>query len=354
MLNKYKKKIGYSLFFTLFLVWVIFGGMQCSGRIPRGSQSARKIADQVQTFTVEDFPSCSGAECCAEDRRCLKMCHTIFQFSEEVPRNARPGLGVPTSNLPQYTPPSADEVSRNRAARDRCKVLPKQTVQDLDNLVKGLTVPIIQDLRWIDVSQEFHLLLAIDPYVLIRLVKNYRMDYARELLFWFAEENLVARELLMIEKKHRSELMYELLASAGDRTLPGPVENGLARHVSFNQTFFQLLVRYQNNEMIQITHNMIREDMCRHTYGSGRKIGLCILRIYCREERGIDNQYVHPESIRNNLIFRIEDDELFKYLRTEIYNSSLDQSNLTQLLLDDNVCQRVCNDTYRGCEGYNL
>ncbi len=268
------------------------------------------------------FPKCERGECCSENKECERICDNIFN---------------------SFVP-----------AKDRCRSLPQPLVFDIGDLVRGLEHPIVQDLRRVDVKDEFRRLLALDYMVLVRIVERYRIDKARELLLWFAEEDAVAKELLKLRREDRNHLMYALLASAGDRTLPGSAENGLARNVSFDKTFFALLIDFLNNDMLQIVHDMLRGEMCAPDFGEGKKAELCILRIYCRERVGLDNQYVHNEDLRTDISFRLEDKQFFDYIRREVYNSSLDDFNLSQPLMNDMTCQIVCNDTYRGCEGWNL
>lgn len=268
------------------------------------------------------FPKCVRGECCSESRECERICENTFN---------------------QFLP-----------AIDRCRTLPQQLVFDIENLVRALENPIVQDLRRANVRTDFRRLLALDYVVLLDIVERYRIDNARELLLWFAEEDEVADELLRLRREDRNEIMYGLLASAGDRNVPGAAENGLARNISFDETFFSLLVRYFNNSMLQIVHDMIRGEMCAPQFGGGKKAELCILRIYCRERRGLDNEYVHSEDLRRFISLRLEDKQFFDYIRQEVYNSALDDFNLSQPLMNDMTCQIVCNDTFRGCEGWNL
>ncbi len=344
---------------VLLLLFMFVGILcvQCNGVgfLPRGVRGADRIADDIDELNEDAVPVCKGANCCGDDRECVRICHSLFRPGV-IRSNVVRDQDINMANSSRYRNITTAE-RYDKKYESRCKVLPRSVVLSMEALIQSLSTPVLEDLRWLDVTQEFRLLLAIDPVVLIRLVKSYTMDNARDLLYWFAESQFVPIELLKIPKELRNELLYELLASAGDRRLNiGPVEAGLASAVSFNgETFFQLLMRYSNVKMLNIVHTMMRDDMCGYNYGVGDETELCILRLYCREHKDMDNQYVHPEETRNWITFRLDDPKLLQYMKVNIYGSGIDNQNLSRSLLTDEMCQMICLDSgKRGCEGWSV
>ena len=300
------------LFVTCFISLFF---IQCSPR-PTGSTS-KDIADAVKSG---DFiPSvCTGSECCSEHKSCIRICDQIFYKSEGK-------------------------------VRKKCQALPQDVVQRLEELMLVLKNPLQDDLGYLDLSEDFRLLLALDYQVWARTIQTYTVDDAREFLIWASSNRRLVEELLKLKVEARNELVYEMLASAGGRDRPGPIEEGLSRKISFDQSFFQLLVSYSNYDMLQITHDMIREDLCSVQYGGDSQTELCMLRIYCKEKINQDDSYVHSEDLRNEIARNVKDEELFDYVEKEILHAGLGV-RFTEPIMNNQVCFIACNDSNRSCE----
>ena len=304
------------LFLTACFIALFF--VQCSPRPEGNYRTSKDIADAVKSG--DHIPNvCTGDECCSEHKSCTRICDQMFYKSESK-------------------------------IRKKCRVLPRDVVQRLSELMIVLKSPLHDDLEYLDLSEDFRLLLALDYQVWARTIQTYTLDDAREFLVWASSSRRLVEELLKLKVEARNELMYELLASAGGRDRPGPVEEGLSQKISFDQSLFQLLISYANYDMLQITHDMIREDLCSVQYGGDSQTELCILRIYCKEKTNRDDVYVHSEDLRNAIARNVRDEELFNYVKKHILNAGLVRVRFTEPIMNNQVCFVACNDSNRGCE----
>ncbi len=289
----------------------------------KGDMSAGEVAEAIENNRNISTFSCNGDNCCSKYRDCERVCDNIFYLSRSE---------------------IVSEVKR------KCKSLNRQIVLDLEDIVRLLRNPKARDFVYIDTREEFRLLLALDYEAWVRIIKGYKIDDARQVLVWLAQDLNVIKELNRLSMPARNEIIYELLASAGDKTKPrhGAVEEGLSQKISFNDTFFQHLVSNRNDEMLQMTHEMIRNDLCRFEYSGSNHIELCILRIYCRERINSNGEYIHTESLREEIAKRIDDKELFEYIADEFYKGG--RYVYIEPTLNNNVCGYACDDSNKGCE----
>ena len=303
-------------FILLKILFVMsFAFVHCESRY-RG-ESPREIAARIRAGESPSASSCQDNYCCNNSRECVQACDRIFLGS-------------------------------NDSTRRICQSLDEETVFLLEDIAKALRQPLANYFKRIDPREEFRLLLALDYRIWINMIKVYTIDDARQALVWIAGEPDIAKELMYLEMSERNEILYEILASAGDRTKRGPVGEGLTRSVSFDETFFELLVDRRNDNMLQITHEMIRDDLCQNQYAGSRKVELCMLRVYCRENPNVDGQYMHSRDVRSEIARRIKDEEFFQYVAEDILR--IGSYTYLEPLLDDNVCQLACNDSAKGCE----
>lgn len=302
------------LFVACFMA--LFFLVQCSPRPVGDYRTPKDIADAVKSEDL--FISvCKGEECCSEHTKCVRICDQIFYKSD-------------------------DKVIK------RCRSLPRDIVYRLEDLMLILNSPLMSDLKRLDLSEDFRLLLALDYQAWVRVIKTYTVNKARDMLIWMADQKDLVEELLKLKVESRNEIVYEMLASAGDRTRPGPVEEGLSQKISFDETFFQLLISHSNYDMLQITHEVIRE-FCSAQYGGDSQTDLCVLRIYCKEKTNRDNEYVHPEDLRNTIARRIRDKALFDYIEKRILRAGLGV-NFVDPIMNNQICFVACNDSNRSCE----
>lgn len=298
------------IFVACFIALLFF--VQCSPR-PTG-RTPKDIADAVKTDD-RVLPFCTGDECCSEHSKCVRICDQIFYKSE-------------------------DKVIK------RCEGLPEDIVLRLEELLLVLKNPLKDDLDRLDLSEDFRLLLALDYQVWVRTIQDYEIDEARDFLVWASGDRKLVEELLKLKLESRNEIMHELLTSVGGRENPGPVEEGLSKKISIDESFFQQLVSYNNYDMLQITHDMIR-NLCSAEGTS--QVELCILRIYCKEKIKLAGQYVHSEDLRNEIARNIKDQELFKYIEKEILHAGLGV-NFSEPIMNNQVCHVACSDSIRGCQ----
>ena len=307
---------------VILCIFLLFFLIQCSGSDgERSDLSAKEIAEAIQEDKNISTFACEGANCCSRHRDCQRICNNIFYLSRSE---------------------IEDKVKR------KCQALHRSIVMDLEDIVDLLKNPKANILTLVDARQEFRLLLALDYEVWVRLIKNYKIDDARQALIWLAQDLNVAKELNRLEIFAKNEILYELLATAGDRTKPGAVEEGLSQKISFEETFFQHLVSNRNDEMLQMTHDMIRNDLCRLEQSGSNYIELCVLRVYCRERITSNSEYIHSESLRNEIAQRIKDKKLFDYIVDEYYRTG--KYAYIEPTLNDSVCEYACDDSHRGCE----
>ena len=307
------------LFFACF-VSLMFS-IKCSPP-PQGLQDAGDIADGVRGGKqITSF--CTGETCCSEHRECKQACNRIFHKSEDKVRN-------------------------------QCRSLPKDTVTDLEDLIPILQNPVVDSLELINPQKEFRLLLALDYKVLVKIIQAYTVDEAKELIIWFATNQEPVNELLLFKEPPRNEIAYEMLASVGDRSRCGQqedtgcaVEEGLAKKISFDESFLQLIISNANYDLLQITHEMIKEDLCSFQYVGTRHIETCILRIYCKEKQ--DDDYIHSEDLRNEMARNIKDEDFFNHIQKEVLRTGLGIT-LVDPIMNNDVCGFVCKDGNRGCE----
>ena len=304
------------LFITSFLV--VLSLVRCSST-PSGRLIDSDIVDGVRSGgPVQSF--CTGDECCSEHKKCVRACNQIFSQSHSK-------------------------------VRKRCQVLPAETINYLEDLMLVLKNPLPEDLEKLNLDRALRLLLALDYQVWVRTIKSsYTVDQARGVLMWLSTSKDMVEELMLLEKESRSEIMYEILAAAGDPTKPGPVEEGLAQKISFDQSFLQSMVSRSNYGLLQITHDMIRDDLCGIDYGGESQTELCILRIYCKEKFNQDNQYVHSEDLRNEIVRNIQDEDFFNYIDKSILRIHSQFKSGDDPIMNNQVCLIACNDSNRGCE----
>ena len=305
---------------SFFVVVILFMFVQCSlppeGRLRGG---VGDIVDAVQTGGERLVSICAGDECCKEHKECVRTCNHLFSRSD-------------------------------REVRNKCKALPKDAVTGLDELIDVFVSPVLDDLDRLDLTEEFRLLMALDYHALVKIIQTYDVDDARLLLIWFAENDEPVQELLRLSMSAQKEIVAEMLTGAGDRNRPGPIEEGLSRLISFDRSFFQLLIANANYDLLQVTHEMIKEDLCSAAqYGGHSQTELCILRIYCKEKENRNNEYVHPEDVRNEMARNIDDEELFSYIERDILRTGLGVG-LHKPRMNNDVCFAACSDSSRGCE----
>ena len=268
------------------------------------------------------LPSCLGSNCCSRSNECVTICRKVFSRS-------------------------------GPAVINRCKTLPYHEVENIQDLWLNIRRPFIEDLRRINVTESFRLVLALDYTVFVFLFKNlYRRNDARRFLVWLAEEDYLATELMALQKEQQRDFLYELLATAGDRDSPGPVEEGLATKIEFGRSFFEMIVEVNlNTNLLNITHDIIKSDLC-GLYGASTQQALCVLRIYCRTDFN-DNAYVHSEDLRGEIARRIDDPDFFKFVRQNVYYGGA--TSILTPNLNNTVCDFICNqNNMRGCEGRSL
>ena len=305
--------------FLFFICFVSLLFLKCSPSPSGKGHTPGTIADAVKLDGTA-VSVCTGKECCSEHKSCTRICDQIFYNS-------------------------GDKI------RKQCRFLPQNIVTGLKELVLVLRSPILDDLERLDLSQEFRLLLALDYRAWIRIIKAYNINEARALLVWLAKNQEPVDELLQLKVEIRNEILYEALASAGDRTLAGPVEEGLFKKISFDKSFFQYMISEHNYDLLQITHKMIKDDLCDVHYAGDGQTELCILRIYCKERPKLDDQYVHSEDLRNEMARNINDEQFFNYVEKEVLHAGLGtRSFYTGPVMNNQVCLSVCNDNNRGCE----
>ncbi len=294
--------------------------VHCSQKpVPGKYRSPGEIADAVKGENrIVAF--CEGKDCCSEHKDCRRQCDQVFYKSDD-------------------------------RVRKKCRALPINIVTQLDDLLDTLQSPVQDDLERLDLSQDFRLLLAMDYQVWVRVAKEYTVDEGREVLMWLSQNLRPVEELLQLTKEAQNEIIYEILASAGDRLKPGPVEEGLSRKISLDDSFFKLMVDRSNYDLLQITHNMIKEDLCAVQYAGESQTERCVLRIYCKEKPGRDNEYVHSEDLRNEMARNIDDESFFDYVQNQILriHSNLGVS-FSEPIMNNQVCFVACNDSNKGCE----
>ena len=305
-------------FLTGFISLLLF--VYCSPPPSGKYNTTRDVADAVRSEGTATLSFCTGKECCSEHKSCTRMCNQILYNSDDD----------------------------DEAIRKKCHSLPKEIVVRLEELTRILKSPSEDDMNYIDLSEEFSLLLALDYRIWVELIRSYEVDEARELLIWMAKNGDVAKELLELKEEARNEIIFEILASAGDRNQSGhgPVESGLTHKISFDQSFFQLLISHSNYDILQITHNMIRKDLC--AYGASSETEICLLRIYCKEKSNANNQYVHSEDLRNEIARNIQDEDLFNYVEREVLGAGFGLP-FTEPIMNNQVCFITCNDDHKGC-----
>ncbi len=269
-----------------------------------------------------ELPVCvDKVPCCKDQRECKKMCDRMFENSP-------------------------------RQIKDKCHSFPRPVVDDLDNFFKILLKrPRGDELARVVVEDELFLILTLDYNILVDIIKDYSVDDAHQMLIWFARESFVADLLMKLRPEVRNEIMYELFSSAGDRTLPESVEKGLSQKVSFDKSFFEIAISSHNDQIMQITHDMMKQDLC-YIHNSGdTDHELCMLRIYCKENinAASDGLYVHPETVRNEIVTRLEDEEFVNYIYEEVLQTGFGVS-LLKPIMDDTVCYTVCQHSLAGCE----
>ncbi len=303
-----------ALFFVYVMSLLFF--VQCSPP-PGQYQGTGDIADGVRSDgKVVSF--CTGDECCSEHKECTRICNQIFYKS-------------------------------GKETRKQCGALPKDSITAVEDLIPVLRSPVKDSLEYLNLREDFRLLLALDYKVLVRIIQAYTVDDARIFLTWLGKNQEPVEELLLLKESIRNEIIYEILASAGDRNLYGPVEKGLARKISFDQSFFQLIISSANYDLLQMTHEMIKADICSPKYVGASRTELCVLRVYCKEKENRDNEYVHSESLRNEMARNIKDEEFFRYVEREVLFTGLG-IKFTAPIMNNQVCLAVCNDNNRGCE----
>ena len=297
---------------------------QCSPPPIDGVGDTENIADGVRAGKpLTSF--CSGDNCCLEHRECKRACNRIFHKS-------------------------ADKV------RKQCHSLPKDTITDLEDLIPILENPILKSLELINPQKEFRLLLALDYKAFVRIIQAYTIDEARELIIWFTTNKAPVNELLLFKEPVRNEMIYEMLASVGDRSRYGgpqgdtgfAVEEGLAKKISFDESFFQLIISNSSYDLLQMTHEMIKEDLCSFQYVGTRHIETCVLRIYCKEQQ--NDNYIHSEDLRNEIARNIKDEDFFNHIQKEILRTGGLGATLIDPIMNNDVCGFVCKDDNKGCE----
>ena len=301
----------------LVLLCVLFLFNHCS-LPPEGINTSEEIAEEIQAGELS-MSLCKGDECCSEHKSCKRVCHQIFYKSK-------------------------------KAVKEKCAILPKRIVDRLESLVTILKSPIVEDLIRLNLKQEFRLLLALDYRVFVRIIEAYNINTARDVLIWLAENHEPVDEMEQLAPSSRSEILYELLAGAGDKTKPGPVEEGLSQNTSFDKSFFELIMVNSNYDLLQMTHEMIKNNLCSSSHYAGEsQTELCVLRIYCKEKYQQTNSYIHSEDLRNAMAGQIEDESFFDYVETEVLRTGLGIA-VTEPIINNQVCSHVCHDYNKGCQ----
>ena len=312
-----------SLFVYIFLCFFVL--LYCSPRSTNRSElssTANSEKDRYPADLLNQLPGCSGNDCCSEHRECQKLCENLFEHSEE-----------------------------RKKITAQCELLPRDTVEKLDTSIQIiLRHPRIDEITIAAIREQLQVILALDYYILIDLFMDYTIIDAKQMLIWFAEEKFVAEELSKLPSEYIYHTLYELLSSSGDRTLPDSVENGLSEKISFEETFFQLLIHYDNDKMLQMTHDMIRDRLCENYSPESDQNALCTLRIYCREirEKGTDGISVHSEETRNLIAERLEDKLFFEYIAADALHVGFGVGYLRPVI-NNQVCFNVCKDIRKGC-----
>ena len=100
-----------------------------------------------------------------------------------------------------------------------------------------------------------------------------------------------------------------------------------------------------------MTHNMIRDRLCKAYSSGNNQNALCTLRIYCREIRdsSSDGIYVHSEETRNLIVQELEDDPFLEYIATDILHVGFGVDYLKDVL-NDQACFNVCKNINKGCK----
>ncbi len=303
--------------FCCFLFFVLLFFVQCSAP-QEGVYTPEDIAEGVQSGE-ETQSFCEGDECCSEHKECRRSCNQVFYKS-------------------------------NDSVKEKCRILPRKIVENLEDLVAILKSPIVEDLDRLNLKQEFRLLLALDYRVFVRIIQAYQISTARDLLIWLAENHEPADELARLKKSHQQKILYEALASAGDRSKVGPVEEGLSQKISFDKSFFELIVANSNYGLLQIVHEMIKDNLCSASqYAGESQTELCVLRIYCKEKYEQQDNYIHSEDLRNDMARNIDDESFFKYVEKEILHTGL-RVAITEPVINNRVCFNVCHDHNKGCQ----
>ena len=300
-----------------FLVFIFFYLVNCSSPI-KGVDTSEDIAEGIRAGDLSTV-LCEGDECCSEHKECKRTCNQIFYKSKV-------------------------------AVKEKCRTLPQDIVQRLSALVAIFKSPIVGDLIRLNLKQEFRLLLALDYRVFVHIFQSYDINTARDVLIWFAENHEPVAELFKLKPKSRSKLLYELLAGAGDRTKPGPVEEGLSQNTSFDKSFFELIMINSNYVLLQMTHDMIKNTLCSSLeYAGESQTELCVLRIYCKERYQQADNYIHSEDLRNEMAKYIEDKNFFNYIEKEVLYTGLEVT-MMEPIINNQVCSNVCHDYNKGCQ----
>lgn len=302
------------LFFFVYIFLFLF--INCS---PKPIFFGVKDNNNKITFKTEYADvSCQGSHCCSESESCVRTCNNIFYTSDSITIN-------------------------------RCYSLPQESVKKIKYLILTIRSPIVEDLERLYLKEEFRLLLNLDFLVFVDIIKQYNINEAKELLVWFAKSQKLVNELLIIPLEVRNEIIYEALASVGDRALYSSVEEGLITKISFNDSFFQYIIKERNYDLLQITHQMIKDDLCTSQFTGEGQTELCVLRVYCRERRNTDDKYAHSERLRNEIARNIKDEEYYNYIEKNVLYS-VRNGFLRGKIMNNQVCQSACNDGNRGCE----
>ena len=260
--------------------------------------------------------TCSGSDCCLESRDCTRLCRQIFYKSSEK-------------------------------VHKTCDRLPKKVVNNLSQLVEILKTPVASELRYLEITDDFRLLLVLDHQVFIRVIQEYNVENAKEFAIWLTENSEPTEELQTVEKDIRNEILFEMFHSVGGRTLPDPLEEALVRKITFDASYFQLLVRHSNDDLLQMTHEMFKEKLCSVEQTGSGEVDLCVLRVYCKEGESLE--YVHSEDLRNKIAGSIKDENFFKYIEEDILLAGLGVPML-EPNMNNSVCGLVCRGGLKSCE----
>lgn len=285
----------------------------------KGFKSDGLIEDHLYDTSV---PACSEkVPCCSDTYECKKMCERMFQISHD-------------------------------RIQEQCQAMPKKVVEELEYFFRVLLLqPRVDELYRQEIKEQLMLIMTLDYNVLVDVIKGYTVDEAHQMLHWFAREKFVAELLLKLRPEVRNEIMYELFSSAGNRIIPNSVERGLAQKVSFTQSFFEVLLSYNNDRILKITHDMIRDKFCYLHESGDTDQELCVLKIYCsknQDEVSGDSLYIHSETTRNEIVVRLEDEDFYKYIYEHVLQTGFGVE-LLKPVIDDTVCYNVCKDNQKGC-----